>query len=76
MKKVHFTFPVKYRGVKYGAYKPFEVEDSDVELLVKRGAVLMEELKKEEPEKDVLEEPETVQPKKTRSKAKTGRLNA
>lgn len=71
MKKVHFTFPVKYRGVKYGAYKPFEVEDSDVELLVKRGAVLMEE-----PEKDVLEEPETVQPKKTRSKAKTGRLNA
>lgn len=76
MKKVHFTFPVKYRGVKYGAYKPFEVEDSDVELLVKRGAVLMEEHKKEEPEKDVLEEPETVQPKKTRSKAKTGRLNA
>lgn len=76
MKKVHFTFPVKYRGVKYGAYKPFEVEDSDVELLVKRGAILMEELKKEEPEKDVLEEPETVQPKKTRSKAKTGRLNA
>lgn len=68
MKKVHFTFPVKYRGVKYGAYKPFEVEDSDVELLVKRGAVLMEE-----PEK---EEPETVQPKKTRSNAKTGRLNA
>lgn len=76
MKKVHFTFPVKYRGVKYGAYKPFEVEDSDVELLVKRGAVLMEEPKKEESEKDVLEEPETVQPKKTRSKAKTGRLNA
>ena len=76
MKKVHFTFPVKYRGVKYGAYKPFEVEDSDVELLVKRGAILMEEPKKEEPEKGVLEEPETVQPKKTRSKAKTGRLNA
>lgn len=76
MKKVHFTFPVKYKGVKYGAYKPFEVEDSDVELLVKRGAILMEEPKKEEPEKDVLEEPETVQPKKTRSKAKTGRLNA
>lgn len=76
MKKVHFTFPVKYRGVKYGAYKSFEVEDSDVELLVKRGAVLMEEPKPTKNVEDVLEEPETVQPKKTRSKSKTGRLNA
>lgn len=76
MKKVHFTFPVKYKGTVYGAYKPFEVDDSDVELLVKRGAVIMEEPEKEENIEDVPKKPETVQPKKARTKAKTGRLNA
>lgn len=70
MIKVYFAFPVKYRGVKYASYVPFNIEDSDLEALKAKGAFVVEEPKLEEPE--VTEKP-TKSTRRTKSKA--GRLS-
>lgn len=40
MAEVKFVNNVKYKGVHYPAHTPFEVEDADVEALVKDGAIV------------------------------------
>lgn len=73
MAKIHFTFPVKYNKVVYGAYQPFEVAEEDVALLVKQGGILMETPKNEEaiPAK----EPETKASKEAKPAKGKGRLS-
>lgn len=65
MIKVYFAFPVKYRGVKYASYVPFNIEDSDLEALKAKGAFVVEE-------PEVTEKP-TKSTRRTKSKA--GRLS-
>lgn len=42
MAKVQFVTSVKYRKVMYPSHTPFEVNDADVESLVKSGAIVIE----------------------------------
>lgn len=42
MAQVKFVNEAKYRGTCYPAHTPFEVEDGDVEVLVQKGAIVIE----------------------------------
>ena len=41
MAQVKFVNTAKYKGINYPAHTPFEVEDADVESLVKDGAIVI-----------------------------------
>lgn len=41
MAQVKFVNIAKYKGVRYPAHTPFEVDDNDVETLVKAGAIVI-----------------------------------
>lgn len=41
MAQVKFVTVVKYKGNRYPAHSPFEVDDKDVESLVKDGAIVI-----------------------------------
>lgn len=73
MAKIHFTFPVKYNKVVYGAYQPFEVADEDLPMLIQQGAILMEQAKISEPVVEKPKEEET--PKKVKTTKDKGRLS-
>lgn len=55
MAEVKFVTAVKYNGDKYPAHTPFEVEDKDVEALVKDGAIVTVPPKAEEGDKSPLD---------------------
>lgn len=54
MAQVKFVNTAKYKGVRYAAHTPFEVDDKDVKALVAKGAIVtVPPEEKEKPLKDM-----------------------
>ena len=47
MVKVQFVNSVKYNGKLYPAYTPFDAADKDAEHLIKSGAIIIEDTRKQ-----------------------------